>query len=41
MAYKNSDGNTSIANQWGQWRYFKSELSYFGVVLYYCTSFFR
>lgn len=30
MAYKNSDGNTSIANQWGQWRYFNSALTKLG-----------
>lgn len=30
MAYKNSDGNSSIANQWGQWRYFNSSLSKLG-----------
>ena len=30
MAYKNSDGNTSIANQWGQWRYFNSSLEKLG-----------
>ena len=30
MAYKNSDGNTSIANQWGQWRYFNSSFTKLG-----------
>lgn len=30
MAYKNSDGNTSIANQWGQWRYFNSAFTKLG-----------
>lgn len=30
MAYKNSDGNSSIANQWGQWRYFNSALDKLG-----------
>ena len=30
MAYKNSDGNSSIANQWGQWRYFNSYLTKLG-----------
>lgn len=30
MAYKNSDGNTSIANQWGQWRYFNSAMTKLG-----------
>lgn len=30
MAYKNSDGNSSIANQWGQWRYFSSALDKLG-----------
>ena len=30
MAYKNSDGNTPIANQWGQWRYFNSALTKLG-----------
>lgn len=30
MAYKNSDGNTSIANQWGQWGYFNSALAKLG-----------
>lgn len=30
MAYKNSDGNSSIANQWGQWRYLNSALDKLG-----------
>lgn len=30
MAYKNSDGNTSISNQWGQWRYFNSAFTKLG-----------
>ena len=30
MAYKNSDGNSSIANEWGQWRYFNSALDKLG-----------
>lgn len=30
MAYKNSDGNSSIANKWGQWRYFNSALDKLG-----------
>lgn len=30
MAYKNSDGNSSIANQWGQWRYFSSAMTKLG-----------
>lgn len=30
MAYKNSDGNSSIADQWGQWRYFNSALDKLG-----------
>lgn len=30
MAYKNSDGNSSIVNQWGQWRYFNSALDKLG-----------
>lgn len=30
MAYKNSDGTSSIANQWGQWRYFNSALDKLG-----------
>lgn len=30
MAYKNSDGNSSIATQWGQWRYFNSALDKLG-----------
>lgn len=30
MAYKNSDGNSSIANQWEQWRYFNSALDKLG-----------
>lgn len=30
MAYKNSDGNSSIANQWGQWRYFNYALDKLG-----------
>ncbi len=30
MAYKNSDGNSSIANQWGQWKYFNSALDKLG-----------
>lgn len=30
MAYKNSDGNSSIANQWRQWRYFNSALDKLG-----------
>lgn len=32
MAYKNSDGNTSIANQWGQWRYFNSAFTKLGEI---------
>ena len=30
MAYKNSDGNSSIAQEWGQWRYFNSALDKLG-----------
>lgn len=30
MAYKNSEGNSSIANQWGQWRYFNSAFTKLG-----------
>ena len=30
MPYKNSDGNSSIANEWGQWRYFNSALKKLG-----------
>lgn len=30
MAYKNSDGASSIANEWGQWRYFNSALTKLG-----------
>lgn len=30
MAYKNSDGASSIANEWGQWRYFNSALDKLG-----------
>lgn len=30
MAYKNSDGTSSIANEWGQWRYFNSALDKLG-----------
>ena len=30
MAYKNSDGNSSIVNQWGEWRYFNSALKKLG-----------
>lgn len=30
MAYKNSDGTSSIVNQWGQWRYFNSALDKLG-----------
>lgn len=32
MAYKNSDGNTSISNQWGQWRYFNSAFTKLGEI---------
>ena len=30
MAYKNSNGNSSIAQEWGQWRYFNSALDKLG-----------
>lgn len=30
MAYKNSDGASSIANEWGQWRYFNSAMTKLG-----------
>lgn len=30
MAYKNSDGNSSIANEWGQWGYFNSAMTKLG-----------
>ena len=30
MAYKNSNGASSIANEWGQWRYFNSALDKLG-----------
>ena len=30
MPYKNSDGASSIANEWGQWRYFNSALKKLG-----------
>lgn len=30
MAYKNSDGASSIANEWGQWRYFNSAMAKLG-----------
>nr|DAO10521.1 MAG TPA: internal virion protein C [Caudoviricetes sp.] len=30
MAYKNSNGTSSISNEWGQWRYFNSALKKLG-----------